>query len=881
MIKFRFHLLLLFLFTTVQIFSQEQVNVDSLKKILRKAKIDTVKVDLLNQLFEAHINSDTTIARDYADQSLRLSRKSKYPKGIAEYYHLLANLNIAQKNYRQARNNFQRSIDLFEDMGDIKAAARGYYAMGYCLYNLQDYNLSLEYYLESAKIREEIKDTNGLIESYRYLGWIYTRRGSYPQALEYDNKLLRIYESTDNRKGLAECNNSIGWNLTNQGDFSKALDYHQKALETFEQLDDSSEIATALNYIGIVYHDLSDYPQSIEYFRQSLEIRQALGDSSTIADCLNNIGLIYEYQGDYPRALDFYLETCQYREKLGAKSRLGICYLNIGNIYYKMNDTVHALNFYQQSLAIHSELGEKGAMGNNYIGMGNVNLDKGEYTEALNNYQKALEIVEESGDKNSIVICLMNIGNVYYEQNNYPLALKNFNEALKIAEEIRSGRRIARLYAYLGKVYLKSGEYQKAIQNSLKGYELGKQAGVKEAMKDASQTLAESYATTGAYRNAYAYQVLFKEMSDSLLNATNIREIAAKENQFQFEKEKQAAELENLKREELHAAEVKKQQILRNTFIGAFALMIIIAALIFRSYRLKRKANVALQEKNVYISQQKEEIEAQVDEIEQQKEEIQITLDHLQETQDQLIQSEKLAALGGLVAGVAHEINTPVGISVTAASSLAEETSRMAEQYVSDKISRAAFKDYLNTANQSAKLILANMERTASMVQSFKQVSVDQSTEQKRKFKLKEYSDDVIRSLYPRLKGKKVKINLDLDDQLELNSYPGAFSQIITNLVINSMVHGFDKRDKGNINISAQKADKKLILEYRDDGKGIPKQNLNKIFDPFFTTNKKVGTGLGLHIVYNIVTQKLKGSITCDSGPDKGVLFRITIPYSA
>ena len=140
--------------------------------------------------------------------------------------------------------------------------------------------------------------------------------------------------------------------------------------------------------------------------------------------------------------------------------------------------------------------------------------------------------------------------------------------------------------------------------------------------------------------------ISFKAISDSLFNDENIRDITARENQYQFEKEKQAAEVENLKREELHAAEVKKQQVLRNAFIGAFALMIIIAALILRSHRQKQKANIALQEKNIYISQQKEEIEAQIDEIEQQKEELQITLDHLQNTQEQLIQSEKLAVTG-------------------------------------------------------------------------------------------------------------------------------------------------------------------------------------------------------------------------------------------
>lgn len=866
---------------TIQVFPQDQVKVDSLNRLLRKAKIDTIKVELLNQLFAEHINTDTALARDFANQAFRLSSRSEYARGIATYYLHIANLDIAEKDYRQARNNIQHSIDLYEDLGDLKAAAAGYQSLGYCLFLLDDYNLSLEYYNEALKMREEIRDTSGMKDSYGYLGFINNRRGNFPLALEHYHKLLALCEATDDARGLADCYNSIGWNLSNQGDYAQALTNHQNALETFEELGDSIQMAAAYNYIGIIHSDLGNYPKSKEFFQRSLEIRESLGDSSTIADCMNNIGLIYEYQGDYPRALEIYFETRDYREKLGEKSRLGLCYHNIGNIYYKMDDTTRALNYYKQALAIRTELGEKGPMASTYIGLGNVNLNKERYTSALENYRNALGIFRESGDKTNIVICLMNIGTANQFQENYTAALDSYEEALKIAEEIGSSRRIALLYAHMGNVYLKMKDYNKAISLGLKGYNLGSDAGVKEAVRDAAETLAGSYAATGSYKKSYDYHIIFKMVSDSLLNAENIRDITARENRYQFEKEQQLAGIENLKREELHAAEFKKQQVLRNAFIAAFALMIIIASLILRSYRLKQKANIALQEKNIYISQQKEEIEAQRDEIEQQKEELQITLDHLKNTQEQLIQSEKLAALGGLVAGVAHEINTPVGISVTAASSLAEETSRMAEQYVSDKISRAAFKDYLNTANQSAKLILANMERTATMVQSFKQVSVDQSTEQKREFKLKEYSHDVIRSLYPRLKGKHVKVSLDVDDQLEINSYPGAFSQILTNLVLNSLVHGFEKKDQGNINISMQKADQELIFEYKDDGRGIPKQNLSKIFNPFFTTNNKIGTGLGLHIVYNIVNQKLNGSITCSSEKEKGVSFRMKIPVQS
>jgi len=281
---------------------------------------------------------------------------------------------------------------------------------------------------------------------------------------------------------------------------------------------------------------------------------------------------------------------------------------------------------------------------------------------------------------------------------------------------------------------------------------------------------------------------------------------------------------------------------------------------------------------NSQLEEQKEELEQQTEELIQQKEELQITLDRLKETQEQLIQSEKLAALGGLVAGVAHEINTPVGISVTAASNLVEETKVMADKYKTNKISKADFKEYLTTANQSAKLILANMERTAEMVQSFKQISADQSTGEKRRVVLRTYVEDILRSLYPKLKGRRIAMVLDIDPNLEVESYPGAISQIFTNLIINSLVHGYEEKEKGEITIQSEIQEGKLIIQYSDSGKGISADNLKRIFEPFFTTNKKAGTGLGLHIVYNLVTQKLDGTVTCASKPGEGVEFKIIIP---
>ncbi len=317
-------------------------------------------------------------------------------------------------------------------------------------------------------------------------------------------------------------------------------------------------------------------------------------------------------------------------------------------------------------------------------------------------------------------------------------------------------------------------------------------------------------------------------------------------------------------------------------------LLLLFVYIRLRTWRLRKEKTELekqVRDRTRQIETQKEEIQSaneelaqQKEELEQQKEELQVTLDNLKKTQKQLIQSEKMAALGDLVAGVAHEINTPVSIGITAATSLIDETNKMVELYKQEKISRQDFREYMNSANQTAKLILSNMERTASMIQSFKQVSVDQSTEQKRKFKLKEYTEDIIRSLYPKLKEKKVHIDIEMDEKLKLNSFPGAYSQIITNLILNSLMHGFEKRKEGRIEIHSRVENNELILVYSDDGRGIPADILPKIYDPFFTTNMHEGTGLGMHIVYNLVRQKLSGTIECESEGEKGVKFELRLP---
>ncbi|MGE0083168.1 MAG: PAS domain S-box protein [Desulfococcaceae bacterium] len=252
----------------------------------------------------------------------------------------------------------------------------------------------------------------------------------------------------------------------------------------------------------------------------------------------------------------------------------------------------------------------------------------------------------------------------------------------------------------------------------------------------------------------------------------------------------------------------------------------------------------------------------------------------LEKTQDQLVQSRKMAALGGLVAGVAHEINTPVGIGVTAASFIEEKTRIFSKMYTSGEMKRSDLEKYLETVGEATASLLTNLNRSAQLINSFKQVAVDQSSGEKRVFCLKSYVEEVLLSLRPSYKKTKHSITVNCPEDLKLDSYPGAFSQIITNLVMNSLVHGFEGMEAGQIVFDISTAGNMLFFRYSDNGRGIPAEHLDRIFDPFFTTRRqKGGTGLGMHIVYNIVSGTLNGQITCEK-KDRGISFLIKMPFS-
>ena len=290
----------------------------------------------------------------------------------------------------------------------------------------------------------------------------------------------------------------------------------------------------------------------------------------------------------------------------------------------------------------------------------------------------------------------------------------------------------------------------------------------------------------------------------------------------------------------------------------------------------RKHTEEALQQLNAELEQRVAERTA---ELQQANSDLQKALESLQKNQEQLIQSERMRLLVSLVAGVAHEINTPVGLGLTAATHLEMISQDFDARYAQGAIKRSELETYLQRVSEATRAIVQNMQTAAQRTQSFKEIAVDQASGEKREFNLRTYLDEILLNLRPKLKRTAHQIQISCPEDLTLYSFPGAFSQIFSNLIMNSLIHGFKEKPQGEIHIDIQLQNESLLLYYYDNGKGMTREQCSRVFEAFFTTKREQGgSGLGMNIVYNLVTKKLKGSIDCESLPDIRTTFTIQIP---
>lgn len=662
-------------------------------------------------------------------------------------------------------------------------------------------------------MQQLIQATNDEVEKvdlYNKIADLYNNTDSL-NTIIFVEKAVELADNINYKEGLADAYYILSWTYIRSSDYIEASEYAQKSLTISAESDYKNGMAKAYNGLGVIHRRLGDYKNALEYQFKSLEIRELLDDEPAIASTYNNIGFIYSVQNDYNEALEFYKRSLAIKEKYHLTDGLSYSYNNIGNIYYGI----------------------------------------GEFENAIMYYEKALKISKELNDKRGLSSAYHNLGKNYLELSEYDTALYYLKQSYELGKEINNSSRISISAIYLGETYGVMGNYDLGEKYIKEGIAIARKTGDPHGVMYGTLRLARIYFETGRFREAYETHIEYNIVQDSLQNDELTKQLARITAEFEFQKEKDSLRILREKDQEIYEAELKRRNIQQIVTIAGLGVSVIFILLLYNSIVSKKKANNMLTELNKEVQNQNIEIKSQRDHLEE-------TLEKLKRTQSSLLESEKMASLGILTAGVAHEINNPLNFIKGACLTLENH-----------------YRDHEDENIRSAITGLKEgVKRATSIVNGLNQFSRDSKMYNER-CDIHAIIDNCLLMLNKQFSERIQVIKNYYEGAVIISGNSGKLHQVFLNILSNAEQA---IATSGKITITTGYLEENAIIYISDTGEGIEKQFLNKIFDPFFTTKEPgKGTGLGLSISYTIIKEHA-GVLSVDSEKNKGTTVRISLP---
>ena len=709
---------------------------------------------------------------------------------------------------------------------------------------------SLVVLLKSAKDTGKVNLLNELSKSL----WYY----QLDKAAEYNTIALRVADSINYQKGLAEANRCRGVILSFRKD-STGMVYLAKALTIFKNINDKRGIAATLNNQNAFYIRQGNLAEALEGSFASLKLFQELNDQEAVGAVTNQLGYIYSQQSDFSTALDYFLKALEIRRQIGDKPGTAFSLTRVGDMYEKLNKLPEALDYYQQAYKLAQTVGRNQNLVDVTISMGELFQKQGKYDEALSYYNISLKAAEDFYGKDSVFASYQLIGDVYLAQKKYGLALVNFEKALDIANKKRPSESAALLHS-IGELYYEQGDYAKALENANASLGIAQKNKTFTLIKDASFTLSKIYAAAKDYPKAYQYQLQYDLAKDSVLNQDLNRRLASLQQSLEIKNRQTQIDLLS-RDQQLKESELNRQKQQRYAFIIGILLFLILVIVLARSNRRKQKTNYLLQN----------------------------TLSDLKATQAQLIQSEKMASLGELTAGIAHEIQNPLNF----VNNFSEVNNELIEELESELKSNNNDEAILiaKDIKENEQKINHHGRRADAIVKNMLQHSKSGGAN-KELTDINKLADEYLRLSYHGLRAKDKSFNADFkadfDDNVgKINVIPQDIGRVLINLFNNAFYAVNEKLRaqssqltadyKPLVYVKTKKTNNKIEIIVKDNGNGIPQNIVDKIFQPFFTTKPTgQGTGLGLSLSYDIIKAH-GGEIKVETKEGEGTEFIIQL----
>jgi adenylate cyclase len=440
-----------------------------------------------------------------------------------------------------------------------------------------------------AVLKTYQEDTNR-VNTLNEISWETTNIGNYDLAMQNANEALELGKKLNYDIGQAASYSRRGRIYEGTGNYDQALENYMASLKIKEKIGDKQGIANSNIGIGNINISRGNYPEALKNYSTSLKMNLELGNTPGSIAAYIGVGLVYKDQGNLPEALNSFLSSLRIAEESGNKAAMASAYNNIGTVYDIQNNYAEALKNYFASLKIEEERGNKQGIASAYNNIGLIYYDQGHYEEALKNHLAALKLKQELGSQPGMASSLNNIGGTYAKLGNFPEALKNYEAALKINEEIGNQVGVLESNGSIGLLYLKLKKYKEATTSLTNSLLLAKKLGVKEDIKGIYEGLSKVDSATQNWHGAYLNHKMYLLYRDSLINEEFTKKTVQAEMNYEFDKKEQATRLEQEKKDALTKQEIQKQKIVRNSFMGGFATVLLFSVVVYRQRNKVKKA---------------------------------------------------------------------------------------------------------------------------------------------------------------------------------------------------------------------------------------------------------------------------------------------------
>jgi len=669
----------------------------------------------------------------------------------------------------------------------------------------------------------------------------------------------------------------------------RALRIIDQALVLTVSLNDSRLLGSFYRVRALVYRSLHDYDRALEASFIAYKNFEKTDDKKLMILSLINQTTIYRTIAIYDKALTSQLKALTLANITGNERRLATNYNNAAVIYKDLGDYEQAIEMNLKSLALKASLGYTKGIIYSHNNVGEVYRLNKNYSLAIEHLTKARALATSSGHERLLHTTLLYLGRTLRDVKQFEKAEEYLTRVNLYFLKIKHAHRTSDSYLALGRLSHAMGNHLGAIEYLKLAIDYSNKIKKNRVKLQALQELSIVYEALNKFEAAYATEKLTRQLHDAIYNRRRSHFISTLKIEYQFEeKQREIAMLKQKNR--IKTLQLENHRVTLATYVTLLLLAFSLVVFLYYRYNQKRKMDAErlsfsmLQQQELAVRALNAKLEEMVSQrtlsLSEANKKLKITLFELTSTQKTLIETEKIASLGGLVAGIAHEINTPLGTIMTAVSCIQQQLTAFNVLVANQQVSRIGLDDFLSAIKQSSHLAERNSYRVSTLIQQFQQVSIETRNEPAEHFDLTHIVSLVIATLLSRPEFLHVNCTINKPAPIILFSYPSCWFQILESLMSNSVEHGF-VNGKGEVNIAFCQAGELVRVTFIDNGCGMDEAQSDHIFEPFYTSMRNQGhIGLGLPIIFNLVSQSLNGSIRLDRTSESGACFIIEIPVS-